>query len=101
MREGEKIPEEGSKKIRITRAAICLGTTARRMQCYANIKNHYRNFPGHPVVKTALPLQWAWLKSLIRELRSHMPHGIAPPPHQKIIIIKKTLLRTHRNTFLI
>ena len=35
------------------------------------------NFPGSPVVKTALLLQRAWVRSLVRELRSLMPHGMA------------------------
>ena len=30
-----------------------------------------RNFPGSPVVK----MQGALIESLVRELRSHMPHG--------------------------
>ena len=34
------------------------------------------DFPAGPVVKT-LPLQGAWVQSLVRELRSHKPHGIA------------------------
>ena len=31
--------------------------------------------PGHPVVKTALPLQGPQVRSLVGELRSHM-HGV-------------------------
>ena len=34
--------------------------------------------PGSPVVKTLLSLQGAQVQSLVRELRSHMPHGTAP-----------------------
>ena len=33
--------------------------------------------PGGPVVKTALPLEGAWIQSLVWELRSHMPGGVA------------------------
>ena len=33
---------------------------------------HFGGFPGGPVVKTAFPLQGAWVQSLVRELRSHM-----------------------------
>ena len=32
----------------------------------------YRDFPGNPVVKTALPLQGAQVRSLVEELRSCM-----------------------------
>ena len=36
------------------------------------------DFPDSPVVKTpALPLQEAWVQSLIGELRSHMPCSMA------------------------
>ena len=34
-------------------------------------------FPGGPVVDSALSLQGAQVQSLVRELRSHMPHGAA------------------------
>ena len=34
-------------------------------------------FPGGPAVKTVLPLQGARVRSLARELRSHMPCGAA------------------------
>ena len=34
------------------------------------------DFPDGPVVKT-LALQGAWVQSLVRELRSHKPHGMA------------------------
>ena len=39
------------------------------------------DFPGGPVVKTALSRQGTWVQSLVRELRSHMLC------YQKIIII--------------
>ena len=35
------------------------------------------NFPGGPGVKTVLTTQRVWFPSLIRELRSQMPHGLA------------------------
>jgi len=35
------------------------------------------DFPSGPVGKTVLPLQGAWVPSLVRELRSRMPHGMA------------------------
>ena len=35
-------------------------------------------FPGGLVVKTlVLPPQGVWVRSLVGELRSHMPHGMA------------------------
>lgn len=37
-----------------------------------------RDFPGSPVVKTALPLRGAQVQSLVVELRSHMPQSAAP-----------------------
>ena len=36
-----------------------------------------RDFPGSPVVKTALLLQGAQVQSLVVELRAPMPHGKA------------------------
>ena len=33
------------------------------------------NFPGSPVVDSVLPVQDAWLQTLVGELRSHMLHG--------------------------
>ena len=35
------------------------------------------DFPSGPVVKTVLPLQGAWVQSLVQELRFHKPHGVA------------------------
>ena len=32
-----------------------------------------RDFPGGPMVDSVLPLQGAWVQSLVRELRSHIP----------------------------
>ena len=46
------------------------------------------NFPGGPVVKTVLPMQGAWVQSLVRELRSHMLHSTAKKKKLKKIIIK-------------
>ena len=37
----------------------------------------YRDFPGGPLVKTSHFHARAWVRSLVRELRSHMPHGAA------------------------
>ena len=42
-----------------------------------------RDFPGAPVVKTVLPMQGVWVRSLVRELRSHMPHGKKQNAKQK------------------
>ena len=41
------------------------------------LKKKSKNFPGGPVVKTVLPLQGEEVRSLVRELRSHMPRNIA------------------------
>ena len=35
------------------------------------------DFPGSLVLKTTLSVQGMWVQSLVRELRSHMPHGAA------------------------
>ena len=37
------------------------------------IKEILRGVPGGPMVKTLLPMQRAWVQSLVGELRSHMP----------------------------
>ena len=39
--------------------------------------SNIRVFPSGPVVKTVFPVQWAWVQSLVQELRSHMMHGVA------------------------
>ena len=36
-----------------------------------------RDFPGGPAVKAGLPVQGARIQSLVRELRSYVPHGMA------------------------
>ena len=33
------------------------------------------NFPGDPVVKTVVPMQWACVQCLVIELRFHFPHS--------------------------
>ena len=33
---------------------------------------HHEDFLGNPVVKTVLPLQGMWVRSLVGELRSYM-----------------------------
>ena len=40
-----------------------------------SLKDPFGDFPGGPVVKTALPLHKAQAQSLVRKLGSHMPHG--------------------------
>ena len=51
----------------------------RFVQAYAGEGIKSINFPGSPGVKTlpALPLQGAWVPSLVRELRSCMLHYMA------------------------
>ena len=49
-------------------------------------KRERRDFPGGSVVKdSVLPLQGAWIRSLVGELRSHMLQGVAekPPKNKK------------------
>ena len=40
-------------------------------------KKYVLDFPGIPVVKTMLPMQWAQVWSLVRQLRSHVMCSIA------------------------
>ena len=40
------------------------------------------DFPDDPVVKI-LPVQGAWVQSLVGELRSHMLHGVAKKKKKK------------------
>ena len=35
------------------------------------------DFPVDPVVKTLLPQKESWVRSLVREMRSHMLHAMA------------------------
>ena len=62
------------------------------------------HFPGDPVVKTAHPLQEAWVQSLVQELGSHQPHSVAPhtvyvyclfliglPPRETVLLEGKDL----------
>ena len=43
-----------------------------------SFKNEKRDFPGGPVVRLSeLPMQGAHVQSLVGELRSHMPNGVA------------------------
>ena len=32
------------------------------------LKKMFKNFLDGPVVKTVLPMQWAWIQSLVKEL---------------------------------
>lgn len=41
------------------------------------MKMHAKDFPGSPVVNTALPLQGEPIRSLVREIRSRMPRDEA------------------------
>jgi len=38
-------------------------------------KRWVRDFPGGPVVRILCSMQQAWVRSLVKELRFHMPHG--------------------------
>ena len=46
------------------------------------------DFPVSPAIKTLLPMQGAWVWSLVRELRSHMPQGEAKRLKKKKTISK-------------
>ena len=48
------------------------------------LKIMLRGFPGGPVVKTALSMQRTQVRSLVGELRSHMPHGQKKKKKKKI-----------------
>ena len=46
-----------------------------------------REFPGGPLSVTVLSQLGTWVESLVQELRSHKPHGIAKRkklPHSKV-----------------
>ena len=45
------------------------------LKCYSILNCTSRDFPGGPVVKNCPPLQGMQVRSLVRELRSHMPQG--------------------------
>lgn len=57
---------------------------------------NFQDFTGDPVVKTALPVQEAWVRSLVRELRSCMPYAAAKTNKQT----KKTNFKGERNRLL-
>ena len=44
--------------------------------CDSNTKPNSSDFSGSPVVKTVIPLQAAWVRSLVVELRSHITHSV-------------------------
>ena len=48
------------------------------------------DFSDGPVVKTVLPMQTAWVPSLVGELRSHMLLSVA----KKILKVKRFLKRS-------
>ena len=43
------------------------------------LKNNWmtREFPGSPVLRTALSLSWTWIPILVRDRRSYKVHGAA------------------------
>ena len=47
----------------------------------------FQDFPGSPVVKTALSCQGAQVPSLVRELRSCMPRGLANNSNNNFFLI--------------
>ena len=40
------------------------------------------------MVKTALPLQGAWVQTLVGELKPHVPHSVAKKKKKKIAFTK-------------
>ena len=38
-------------------------------------KRRVRDVPGGPAVRILCSMQQAWVRSLVKELRFHMPHG--------------------------
>ena len=49
----------------------------------------FGGFPGGPVVKTAFPMQGVQVWSLVRKLRSHMPHSMAKKKKNKSCYAQK------------
>ena len=47
------------------------------LEDYSQEKIKSGEFPGGAVVETALSLPWAWVQSVVRELRSHKLHSAA------------------------
>ena len=43
---------------------------------YLLLKKIFRDFPSGPAVNSALPLQGVQFRSLVRELRTHVPCGL-------------------------
>lgn len=59
------------------------------MYTYLEIK--CADFPGNPVIDSGLPVQETLVRSLVRELRSHVPHVL----RQIVIIIIIVKLQDH------
>ena len=53
----------------------------------------HRDFPGSPVVKTGLPMQGVRVQSLMEDLRSRMPRGVAQNKTNGCILISQFWLR--------
>ena len=64
-------------------------------QCLFDLENHnsiiLEEGNSQAVVRTMLPLQGAWVESLVGELRSHMPRGTAKK-NPKITILEVSSL---------
>ena len=60
-------------------------------------KKQSRDFPGGPVVETALPVQGAEVQSLVRELTFHMPWYAAKKVKKK----KKSKVETTKQVAII
>ena len=55
----------------------------------SNLKRyiHHRDVPGDPVVKTSPPKAGVWVRSLVRELKSQVPHGQNTKKHKTEIML--------------
>ena len=74
----------------ITPTCICLYMHRETGRIQQRLMRELRDFPGGTVVKTVLLLQGARVRSLVRELRSHILPGVAK---NKYIFKKRVKVR--------
>ena len=69
------------------KATVFHSSLAGWFHCAAKVKNYCSwESPGGPVVKTVLPLQGVWVRSLVGELRSHIPCSVAKNKQKKTFL---------------
>ena len=61
--------------------------------CDSNTKPNSSDFSGSPVVKTVIPLQAAWVRSLVVELRSHITHSVVKKKKRPPVLVLKHIPR--------